>query len=281
MTPVSRSRGWLALPYLTVFLLVFVAPLLYFFVISFWRVRLFRLVPDASLANYAKTLHTHSVSLIFTFEIAFTIAVIVTTLAFVFAYVVRFKAGRYGTPLLFVVLIALFGGYLTKIYVWKTILGQAGLINSALGLLGIINEPITFLLYNPVAVVITLSHYTLPLAILPIYGALRSIEDMPLRAARDLGASRFRVVWDVVLPQCRVGILIAFSLCLIFAAGDFVTPLLIGGPYTSMIGKLIQLQFGFHGDAAMGSAMAFTVIGICLVVILVIGTLIFTVFRVR
>ena len=99
-----------------------------------------------------------------------------------------------------------------------------------MGLLGIVNEPITFLLYNPVAVVITLSHYTLPLAILPIYGALRSIEDMPLRAARDLGASRFRVVWDVVLPQCRVGILIAFSLSFIFAAGDFVTPLLIGGP---------------------------------------------------
>lgn len=277
MTPTSRSRGWLALPYLTVYLLVFVAPLLYFFVISFWRVRLFRLVPDASLANYAKTLQAHSVSLVFTFEIAFTIAVIVTTLAFVFAYVVRFKAGRYGTPLLFVVLIALFGGYLTKIYVWKTILGQAGVINSALGLPGIINEPITFLLYNPVAVVITLSHYTLPLAILPIYGALRSIEDMPLRAARDLGASRFRVVWDVVLPQCHVDILIAFSLSLIFAAGDFVTPLLIDGPYTSMIGKLIQLQFGFHGDAAM----AFTVIGICLVVIFVIGTLIFTVFRVR
>ena len=281
MTPTNRTRALLALPSLAVYLLVFVAPLLYFFVISFWRVRAFRLVPDVSLMNYTKTLQTHSVSLIFTFEIAFTIAVIVTIVAFGFAYVVRFKAGRYGTPLLFAVLIALFGGYLTKIYVWKTILGQTGVINTALGLLGIVDEPITVLLYNPIAVVVALSHYTLPLAILPIYGALRSIENMPLRAARDLGASRFRVIWDIVLPQCRVGILIAFSLSLIIAAGDFVTPLLIGGPYTSMIGKLIQLQFGFHGDAAMGSAMAFTIIGVCMVLIFLMAALIFTAFRVR
>lgn len=281
MTPTYRTRGLLVLPSLAVYFLIFVAPLLYFFVISFWRVRAFRLVPDASFANYAKTLQTHSVSLIFTFEIAFAIAAIVTVVAFGFAYVVRFKAGRYGTLLLFAALIALFGGYLTKIYVWKTILGQAGVINSALRILGIIDEPITVLLYNPVAVVIALSHYTLPLAILPIYGALRSIEDMPLRAARDLGASRFRVIWDIIMPQCRVGILIAFSLSLIFAAGDFVTPLLIGGPYTSMIGKLIQLQFGFHGNAAMGSAMAFTVIGFCVVVILLMAAFIHSVFRVR
>jgi len=281
MTPTYRTRGLLVLPSLAVYFLIFVAPLLYFFVISFWRVRAFRLVPDASFANYAKTLQTHSVSLIFTFEIAFAIAAIVTVVAFGFAYVVRFKAGRYGTVLLFAALIALFGGYLTKIYVWKTILGQAGVINSALRILGIIDEPITVLLYNPVAVVIALSHYTLPLAILPIYGALRSIEDMPLRAARDLGASRFRVIWDIIMPQCRVGILIAFSLSLIFAAGDFVTPLLIGGPYTSMIGKLIQLQFGFHGNAAMGSAMAFTVIGFCVVVILLMAAFIHSVFRVR
>ena len=65
------------------------------------------------------------------------------------------------------------------------------------------------------------------------------------------------------------------------ACRNFPSTLLIGGPYTSMIGKLIQLQFGFHGDAAMGSAMAFTVIGICLVVIFVVGTLVFTVLRVR
>ncbi len=278
---ITRARNVLVLPSLVVFLLVFVAPLVYFLVISFWRVRTFRLVPDATLANYAKTFDKHFDSLFFTFQISLIIAVLVTVVAFCFAYVSRFKAGRYGIVLLFIALITLFGGYLTKIYVWKTILGQSGIINTALMTLSIIDEPITVLLYNPVAVVITIGHYTLPLAILPIYGALRAIDDVPLRAARDLGSSRWRVIWDIILPQCRTGILIAFTLSFLFAAGDFVTPLLIGGPYTSMIGKLIQLQFGFHVDAAMGSAMAFSVIAICLVTVSLVALLLRLTLRAR
>ena len=269
------------LPSMAVFLLIFVAPLLYFFVISFWRVRSFRLIRDASLINYSKTLDKYFDSLLFTFEIALVIAVIVTVVAFGFAYVARFKAGRFGVALLFVVLITLFGGYLTKIYVWKTILGQTGIINSALMTIGVIDEPIAVLLYNPVAVVIAIGHYTLPLAILPIYGSLRAVEEMPLRAARDLGASRSRVIWDIVMPQCRVGILVAVTLSFLFAAGDFVTPLLIGGPYTSMIGKLIQFQFGFHINAPMGSAMAFTVIGICVAIVSLVALLLRQTLRAR
>jgi len=83
------------LPSMAVFLLIFVAPLLYFFVISFWRVRSFRLIRDASLINYSKTLDKYFDSLLFTFEIALVIAVIVTVVAFGFAYVARFKAGRF------------------------------------------------------------------------------------------------------------------------------------------------------------------------------------------
>lgn len=74
---------------------------------------------------------------------------------------------------MFVTLIALFGGYLTKIYMWKTILGEQGILNTALLWLGIISEPIPAFLFNPTAVQITLMHYTLPLAILPICGSLR------------------------------------------------------------------------------------------------------------
>lgn len=281
MTPATRTRVLLVLPSTAVFLLVFVAPLLYFFVISFWRVHAFRLIPDATLFNYTKVLQRYSDSLLFTFTIALIIAVLVTVVAFGFAYVSRFKAGRYGIVLLFIALITLFGGYLTKIYVWRTILGQTGIINSALMTLGLIDEPITVLLYNPVAVVIALGHYTLPLAILPIYGSLRAIDDAPLRAARDLGASRWQVFWDIIMPQCRLGILVAFTLSFLFAAGDYVTPLLIGGPYTSMIGKLIQLQFGFHVNAPMGAAMAFTVIAICLVAVSLVALILWRTLRAR
>ena len=262
-----RGGVWMAMPSLAIFVLIFTAPLLYFFVVSFWRKDRFDLVPDFILDNYIETIDEYSRPLLFTFGMALTIALVTTLLAFCFAYVIRFKAGRFAMPLLFVALVTLFGGYLSKVYVWKTILGQIGLLNSALIALGVIDEPITLFLYNPVAVVITLTHYMLPLAILPIYGSLRSIDNAPLKGARDLGAGPFRVLWDLVLPQCRIGILVAFALTFLFAAGDWVTPKLVGGPYTSMIGTFIEYQYGSRFNQPLGSAMAFTVIGLCIVIV--------------
>ena len=269
------------LPSAAVFLLIFVAPLSYFFILSFWRVQAYQLETAATFDNYIRVFDTYSSSIAFTFGIALLIAVVVTMVAFGFAYVVRFKAGRYGVALLFVVLITLFGGYLSKIYVWKTILGQTGILNSAIIALGLIDKPITAFLYNPVAVVITLSHYMLPLAILPIYGSLRGIDDVPLRGARDLGASRWRVFWDIILPQCQAGILVAFTLTFLFAAGDYVTPKLVGGPYTSMIGVFIQMQFGLRFNAPMGAAMAFSVIAICMVIVGLVALLVRRTFRAK
>lgn len=276
-----RGGVLLMAPSLAIFLVIFAAPLPYFFMVSFWAKDGTEMVPTLILDNYVQAFAEYGRPLLFTFGLSIVIGLLTTFLAFCFAYVIRFKAGRFALPLLFTALLTLFGGYLSKVYVWKTILGKAGLLNSALIALGIIDEPIGLFLYNPVAVVITLTHYMLPLAILPIYGALRSIEDAPLQGARDLGASPFRVLWDVVLPQCRGGILIAFSLTFLFVAGDWVTPKLVGGPYTSMIGTFIEYQYGSRFNQPLGSAMAFTVIGICVLVIASVAVLLQRSFRLR
>ncbi len=250
-----------------IFFILFLLPAGYFFVISFWRVRAYRLRSDTTLDQYATVLTEYPQSLIYTFAIALTIAVITTSVAFAYAYFCRFKTGRFGLVFVFIAIITLFGGYLTKIYMWKTILGSSGILNSALLILGLIDEPITAFLFSPVAVVITLTHYTLPLAILPIYGSLRGVADTPLQAARDLGAGPGRVFFDIILPQTRIGLISSFSLTFLFAAGDYVTPLLVGGPHTSMIGLFIQSQFGHRLNAPLGSAMSFTVVLCCLLVI--------------
>jgi spermidine/putrescine transport system permease protein len=265
-----RRRLPFVLPSATIFLFCFAAPVAYFFVMSFWQIKSYQLSTDPTAHNYIEIWTDYFDSLWYTFAVASVIGLVVTLLAFGFAYFIRFKAGRWGTPLLFVALVTLFGGYLTKIYVWKTILGQGGVLNTALQAVGLIDEPIMAFLYNPLAVVITLGHYTLPLAILPIYGALRSVEDTPLHGARDLGARPWRVFKEIVLPQCQTGILFSFTLTFLFAAGDYVTPLLVGGPYTSMMGVIIQHQFGLRFNAPLGAAMAFTVIAIC---VIIIGTL--------
>lgn len=254
-------------PATIVFIAVFCLPISYFFVVSFWRVRSFRLRPDATLDQYRAVFEQYSGPLFNTILVAFLIGATTTLLAFAFAYFCRFKAGRWGNLLIFLALVTLFGGYLTKIYMWRTILGSGGILNSALMQFGFISEPIEALLYNTRAVVIALVHYTLPLSILPIYGALRAIDDVPLEAARDLGASRMRSFLDIVLPQARLGIISAFSLSFIFAAGDYVTPLLVGGPNTSMFGLFIQNQFGARLNSPLGSAMSFVMIASCLVVI--------------
>jgi spermidine/putrescine transport system permease protein len=264
-----RARYALAAPSTAVFLLCFVVPLSFFLVLSFFQITSYKLDTTVTLKNYADVWREAEYfrSLVYTFAVAIAVALFVTVLAFAFAYFVRFNAGKFATPLIFVALITLFGGYLTKIYVWKTILGSTGILNGALMAMGLIDEPIGFLIYSPWAVIITLGHYLMPLAVLPIYGSLRNVADTPLRGARDLGASRWRVFSEIILPQCRIGIVFAFALSFLFAAGDYVTPLLVGGPHTSMLGVLIQFQFGMRFNAPLGAAMAFTVIAVCIAVI--------------
>jgi spermidine/putrescine transport system permease protein len=277
----GRKTLLLLAPSTGVFLACFVVPLGYFFILSFYRIVSYQLQPAFTAENYVTVWTDYFASVSFTFSVAIVIALFVTVIGFGFAYYIRFRAGRFGLPLLFVALITLFGGYLTKIYVWKTILGQTGLLNAALMTLGLTDAPIRLFLYNPAAVVISLGHYLLPLAILPIYGSLRNIADTPLRGARDLGASPWRVFRDIVLPQARIGILFAFALAFLFAAGDYVTPLLVGGPHTSMLGVLIQLQFGMRFNAPVGSAMAFTAIAICVLVIAAFNLILRQALRVR
>ena len=270
---IRPASEWLVIPAVAVAVVLFLAPLAHFLMISFWRVRAYRLQPDLTLDQYVAVFVEYGYPLVYTFTIAFVIAAAVTPLAFAFAYFCRFKAGRHGTLLVFLVLITLVGGYLTKIYMWKTILGAQGVLNTALIWLGIVDEPVQAFLFSPVAVILTLIHYTLPFAILPVYGALRGIADTPLEAARDLGGSRTRVFRDIILPQCRLGLLSSFAMSFLFAVGDYVTPVLVGGPRTSMIGLFIQSQFGHRMNAPLGAAMSFTVVALAALVVAVVGAL--------
>jgi len=267
-----RARGLvLLLPSTAIFLFCFVLPASYFLVVSFWRVRSYQLTPDFTLDNYAAVGPTYGATLATTLALAAIIAAIVTVVGFAFSYLCRFKAGRFAPALLFVALLTLFGGYLTKIYMWRTILGSSGILNTSLMSIGLIDEPIDAFLFNPVSVVITLGHYLLPFAILPLYGALQSIRNEPIEAARDLGASRGQIFRQVVLPQAALGIATAFTLVFLFAAGDFAAAGLVGGPDASLIGVFIQAQFTQRLNQPMGSAIAFTMVAASLLLVTLVA----------
>lgn len=272
-------RRWLPIaPAGLVFLGLFAAPLVYFLVISFWSVSARIMRPDLTIVNYVATWVEYGDVLVSTLAIAAAIGLATTLLAFGFAYVIRFKAGPLGPLLLFVTLITLFGGYLVKIYAWKSILGIDGILNMALTGLGLIDEPSGAFIYSGNAVVITLTYFLLPFAVLPIYGALRSIDDSTLEAARDLGATPMAVMRDIVVPQCERGILVAFTLTFLVSAGDYVTPRFVGGG-ASMMGHFIETQFSLGFDWPMGSAMSFTVLAASLLVVLAFRALLIWAFR--
>jgi spermidine/putrescine transport system permease protein len=262
-----------AAPAALIWLLLFLTPLLYFLVISFWSVRARIMRPDFTLANYRATFSEYGDVLLNTLAVGFAIAVTTTLLAFAFAYAIRFRAGRWENALLLVTLITLFGGYLVKIYAWKSILGRDGIINAALLWLGVVDEPLTAFIYSVQGVVITLTYFLLPFAVLPIYGNMRSIPDDLVEAARDLGATPAQAARDIVLPTCERGIGVAFLLTFLIAVGDYVTPRFVGGG-ASMMGHFIEIQFSFGFNWPMGSAMAFTLMAISLVVVMA-ATLVF------
>lgn len=258
----------LTLPAFGVFAILFVAPFFYFLVISFWRVRTYRLTPDATILNYSKALTRYIPIYELTFSVSLAVALSCVLLGLLYAGVLRFKAGRWSTMLIYVPLMTLFGGYLVKIYAWKTILGTHGIMNSALIGLGIVDEPVKALFYSPFAVGITLIYFLLPFAILPIYASMRGINEIELDAARDLGAGPWQRFRDIIVPRCHVGIVSGFVICFLLSVGDYVTPILVGGKI-SMIGNMITPQFGQKFDWPLGAAMSFVTLVISLVLVMI------------
>jgi spermidine/putrescine transport system permease protein len=196
-------------------------------------------------------------------------AAITTVLAYAFAHAIRFQLRRYQDFLLFLVLVALFSGYLVRIYAWRTLLGNEGIVNEGLRRAGVIDEPLSFLLYSRPAAIVVLVNFLVPLAVLPIYGSLQNVGDDEVEAARDLGAGAFGAFRRVTLPLAWSGVFVAFSVSFIIAAGDYVTPQLVGGTSGAMIGRAIADKFGVTFAWPLGAALAFLTLAFVLALVAV------------
>lgn len=182
--------------------------------------------------------------------------VVTVLLCYPMAYYVAFHVHR--NKMLWIVLMTLpfWTSYLLRVFAWKIILGYEGVINSALMTAGLIESPLEFLLYSKEAVIITLAHAWAAFALLPIYVSLEKIDRSLLEAATDLGDGPVRRFLRVTLPLSLPGVISASLLIFIPTTGDYVTPALLGGPDGSMIGILIQKQFGPINNWPMGAALA-------------------------
>lgn len=255
----------------------FAIPLLALLVLSFWQAQGFKLIPDASLANYEKiaTSQLYRTILWRSLLVGFTTSLIVVPLAFATAYVMRFVLERRGQLILQLILLSLFSGYLVRIYAWRTILGKQGLINTTLQWLGITDAPLEFLIYSNFAVVVTLTGLLLPLAVLPIYSAMLNVSRDYLEAARDMGAGPAYRLRTILVPMVLPGIRTALAFTFLLSAGDFVTPALVGGSQSILIGSVVADQFrGIGSNWPLGAALVFVMTASVLAVFLVMMRLI-------
>ena len=245
-------------------LLLLAAPLLLIFLLGFWTQDYLVLDRSFKLDNYIEAWShpLYRVLMLRSLGISAVVTLATVLLAYPMAYFISFYGGNHKALWLFLVTIPFWTSYLLRVFLWKVILGYNGVLNSTLGWLGLIEEPLTFILYNVNAVVITLTHAWAPFAILPIFVALEKIDRSLLESATDLGDSPLRRFLHVTLPLSMPGVVAAALIIFIPTIGDYVTPRLVGGKDGLMIANMIQVQFSKANNAPLGAALAVSAMGI-------------------
>jgi spermidine/putrescine transport system permease protein len=178
------------------------------------------------------------------------------------------RARKWRGLYLFLVVLPFWTSFLVRTYAWLFLLRDTGLINTALRSMGLIREPLP-LLYNNGAVLLGLVYGYLPFMILPLYATLERLDPALLEAAADLGSKPLSSLWRVVVPLSAPGIRAGSILVYIPCVGAFLTPDLLGGGKTVMIGNLVQNQFTTARDWPFGSAVSLALMGIVVVLVVV------------
>ena len=260
MTSTEGRRGLLMVsPPLIYALALLAVPLGAIFLFSFWTQDFMAVDTTFTLNNYREIVEKpiYGALLKRSLFVAGCVTIVTVILAFPVAYFVSFHVRPDRKSLwLFLITIPFWTSYLIRVFLWKVILGYNGVINTGLINVGLIEEPLTFILYNVNAVIITLAHAFAPFAILPIFVALEKIDRSLLEASQDLGESKVMTFLRVTLPLSMPGVVAAVLIVFIPTIGDYVTPELMGGAGGKLISNMIQTQFLALNNAPLGAALA-------------------------
>ena len=268
-------------PLFLVLFVFFVVPLALVFVVSFFRYQvLVGLVPDFTFKNYIDILSNRTNWQLYLSTIKFTVIVLAITgvLGFWIAYFLVFHVRNLlvAIGLFLVCTVPFWTSNIIRMISWRPVLGKEGLVNSALLELGLIDRPLEWLLFSDFAVVVAYVHLFTLFMIVPIFNSMARIDPALLEAARDGGASRWGVVWNVVLPLSKTGIALGAVFVVTLVMGDFfVVSVMSGGLSGSATSGIFNdLQFLNYPRAAASAV-------ILLVIVLLIATAIFRLVDVR
>lgn len=252
--------------YLTLFMIL---PYLDVLTFSFWKVDAYVISREFNLDNYQRVFANPLYRQVIgnSLEIAAIVTVCAILVGYPLAFFLVFVAERHRTLLYFLIIIPLWTSFLLRAYIWKIILGRLGVINSALQSLGLIDEPVSLILYNQFSVCLTLTYIFIPFVALPVYTSLEKIPKALIEASFDLGATPMKTFRRVILPLSIPGVVAGGIFTFALSFGDFVSPTLLGGPSGIMISNIIIGQFGAAFDWPFGSALAVIVLLVVLLVV--------------
>lgn len=250
------SAGLQALPYGLVFLLFFVLPLVLIIAVSFWDASEYEMIPAFTGKNYVEIFsgctNTHDMCVTFstylsTFRFSAITWLSTLLIGFTVAYFLAFhvRSSRMQTVLFVLCTIPFWTSNVIRMISWVPLLGRNGLVNDALIHLGITSQPVDWLLYSPFSVVLAFIHLYTVFMIVPIFNAMMRIDRSLIEAARDAGANGWQILWQVIVPLSRTGIIIGSIFVITIVMGDFVTIGVMGGQQIASVGKVIQVQTSY------------------------------------
>jgi spermidine/putrescine transport system permease protein len=267
-------RGYLLLsPTLVVMFLMLIVPIGGMVAFSFFTQIYFDIDPTPTLNNYWTIIKPgegntylgipfpfetpiYTILLVKSLLMSFVATGVIIVMAYPMAYFMAFRVTKHKILWLILITVPFWTSYLLRVFAWKVILGYNGVLNSGLISLGVIKEPLGFLLYNPTSVIITLTHAWLAFAILPIYVSLEKIDRSLLEAATDLGDNPLERFLRITLPLSLPGVISSSLLVFIPTVGDYITPAQVGGTSGIMIGSIIQSLFGKANNMPLGAAVS-------------------------
>jgi spermidine/putrescine transport system permease protein len=258
-----------ALPVGFVTTLLFV-PYFLLLIQSFWRLQGGIITHEFTLDNYRRLFSTslYPNTILFSAGIALRVTLFSLLLAFPLAYLLAFKVKRHRNLMYMAVIIPLWVSYLVRAYAWKIILGQSGILNGLLQATGIIDQPLTFLLYSRWAVILALTHIYTPFTLMPIYAVLEAIPSSLREASQDLYASRLQTFRRVILPLSMPGIVAGSTFAFVLSMGDFLAPQLLGGNESAlMVSNLVWSLFGVAYNWPLGAAVSLVMLSLTLLLL--------------
>jgi spermidine/putrescine transport system permease protein len=269
----SRRRQmlfWL-LPPLAWFSVFMILPYAMLFYYSLGSVDYMSFKPGLSAANFIRIFSTEPyVSVLLkSIKLGLITAIGSAILAYPVAFCLAFhtRSQRRKFQLYLLVIVPWWAAYLVKAYAWKTILGRDGIINQGLAALGLIERPLSFLIYNQTSVALVLIYIFTPFAVLSIYASLERIPTSIIEAAADLGASGWETFRHLIFPLSLPGVIAGGIITFSLAFGDFVAPALVGGANAVMISNIVINLLGVAFDWPMAAAIGIVVIALGLTLI--------------